>query len=200
MASLIENRTLVNTALSLGAIQLPEELEQLVEFVAAMKPVNILEIGAEAGGTFFVWCQLASGLKISVDWPGGPSGSGRYTDTLAFEERTRTMLSWGEGICIVTGNSRSNEVQSKVGALLKGQDLDFLFIDGDHSYEGVRSDFKTYREFVRPGGIIALHDIKDTPHHRRLGCDVGRFWKELSGDKREFCSETDWGGIGLIRN
>lgn len=200
MVSLIENSTLVAQAMSMGAIQIPEELHQLVDCVETLKPVNVMEIGAESGATFFVWCQLASGLKISVDWPGGPSGSGKYLDTFELEERTNAMLSWGESICVITGNSRSQEVRSRVQAILKNLKLDFLFIDGDHSYEGVKADYRNYRESVKPGGYIAFHDIKDTPYHRRLGCEVGRLWKELTGEKREFCSDSDWGGIGVVRN
>jgi cephalosporin hydroxylase len=199
MASLIENSTLVNTAMSMGAIQVPEELAQLVDFVEKLKPVNVMEIGAESGATFFLWCQLASGLKLSVDWPCGASGSWKYVDHLALQERTNTMLSWGDGICIVTGDSHSADVRSKVNAILKNLKLDFLFIDGDHSYEGVKADYRNYREFVKPGGFIAFHDIKDTPYHRRMSCEVGRLWKELMGEKQEFCSNTDWGGIGLMR-
>ncbi len=36
--------------------------------------------------------------------------------------------------------------------------IDFLFIDGDHSFESVESDLKKYEPFVSRGGIIACHD------------------------------------------
>lgn len=36
--------------------------------------------------------------------------------------------------------------------------VDMVFIDGDHSYEGVRGDWEAWRLNVRPGGIVALHD------------------------------------------
>ncbi|WP_276480584.1 class I SAM-dependent methyltransferase [Paraflavitalea pollutisoli] len=35
---------------------------------------------------------------------------------------------------------------------------DFIFIDGDHSYDGIKKDWEQYSLKVRPGGIIALHD------------------------------------------
>ena len=38
-----------------------------------------------------------------------------------------------------------------------GPDDDFLFIDGDHT--GVGRDYEMYRDLVRPGGLIAFHDI-----------------------------------------
>lgn len=36
---------------------------------------------------------------------------------------------------------------------------DALFIDGNHSYEYVKKDFENYRHKVKPGGIIAFHDV-----------------------------------------
>lgn len=39
-----------------------------------------------------------------------------------------------------------------------GQPVDFVFIDGDHSYEGLRGDWEGWSQSVVPGGIVALHD------------------------------------------
>jgi len=36
--------------------------------------------------------------------------------------------------------------------------IDLLFIDGDHSYEGVKEDFDLYSTILSPKGIIILHD------------------------------------------
>ncbi len=38
--------------------------------------------------------------------------------------------------------------------------LDFIFIDGDHSFEGVSKDFEMYSKILSPNGIIALHDAR----------------------------------------
>ncbi len=35
---------------------------------------------------------------------------------------------------------------------------DLLFIDADHSYEGVSSDWRNWSPFVKKGGIIVFHD------------------------------------------
>jgi predicted O-methyltransferase YrrM len=37
--------------------------------------------------------------------------------------------------------------------------LDFLFIDGDHSEEAVDADLSAWLPKVKPGGIVAMHDI-----------------------------------------
>jgi len=36
--------------------------------------------------------------------------------------------------------------------------LDFVYIDGDHSYEGCRDDLRIWYPLIRSGGIIAGHD------------------------------------------
>lgn len=38
------------------------------------------------------------------------------------------------------------------------QYLDFIFVDGDHSFEGVLRDFRLYWPLIRTGGIFAGHD------------------------------------------
>ena len=37
--------------------------------------------------------------------------------------------------------------------------LDFLFLDGDHSEEAVESDLSAWLPKVKPGGVVAMHDI-----------------------------------------
>jgi len=36
--------------------------------------------------------------------------------------------------------------------------IDFVFIDGDHSYEGLREDWEAWSGLVAAGGLVALHD------------------------------------------
>jgi hypothetical protein len=78
--------------------------------------------------------------------------------------------------------------------------LDFLFIDGDHTYEGVKDDYEMYKHLVRPGGWIGFHDIKNTEFHTNANCRVDLLWSELEGEKIEFLdNSSEYGGIGFIR-
>jgi predicted O-methyltransferase YrrM len=38
--------------------------------------------------------------------------------------------------------------------------IDFIFIDGDHSFEGVKKDFELYSNLLSENGVIALHDAR----------------------------------------
>jgi predicted O-methyltransferase YrrM len=42
--------------------------------------------------------------------------------------------------------------------------FDFAFIDGDHSFEGIRQDWADWSDRVVPGGIICLHDTTLQPN------------------------------------
>lgn len=43
-------------------------------------------------------------------------------------------------------------------ATLGTEPVDFVFIDGDHSFEGLRGDWEGWSPLVVSGGIVALHD------------------------------------------
>jgi hypothetical protein len=42
--------------------------------------------------------------------------------------------------------------------------IDYLHIDGDHSYEGVKKDFELYSTIMSENAIITIHDIDQTYH------------------------------------
>ena len=84
--------------------------------------------------------------------------------------------------------------------MLKEGELDFLFIDGDHTYEGVKKDYEDYKKYVKDGGWIGFHDIKNTEFHRNANCRVDLLWNELEGEKIEFIdNSSQYGGIGFIK-
>jgi len=50
--------------------------------------------------------------------------------------------------------------------------LDFLFIDGDHSLQGIQRDWRDWSCRIAQDGIVALHDTRAPPHNPRVG-DLG---------------------------
>ena len=61
--------------------------------------------------------------------------------------------------------------------------IDLLFIDGDHSYEGVKADWGTYKPRMDPFGLIVFHDtiweLKRSDKWYRPDIGVPRFVEEL---------------------
>ena len=58
-------------------------------------------------------------------------------------------------------------------------ELEVLFIDGDHSYEGAKADFDRWSPFVRPGGHVLFHDAVDTGGYGNVYPGVGRAVAEI---------------------
>jgi predicted O-methyltransferase YrrM len=55
--------------------------------------------------------------------------------------------------------------------------IDFLFIDGDHSWAGIERDWRGFSPHVRPGGLVALHDSRSVPGQPDL--DSVRYTREV---------------------
>ncbi|MGE0424752.1 MAG: class I SAM-dependent methyltransferase [Reyranellaceae bacterium] len=52
--------------------------------------------------------------------------------------------------------------------------IDFAFVDGDHSYKGLRQDIFLVRELLKPGALMALHDTVAVPDCARVYSDLKR--------------------------
>lgn len=76
-------------------------------------------------------------------------------------------------------NNLSNKVKfiSKLSFDAVGDvpnNLDFIFIDGDHSLEGIKKDWEIFSQKVKPSGIIALHDTS-VPIHNPAVSNLGSY-------------------------
>jgi predicted O-methyltransferase YrrM len=179
--------------------QIKEEFLELLKIFQKQNPKYILEIGTANGGSLFCFCKLAKddATIISIDLPGGKFGGGypewKIPIYKAFAKKNQKLY-------LLKEDSHKEETLEEVKKILNGNQLDFLFIDGDHSYEGVKKDFEMYSSLVRKGGMIAFHDIVPGPKENVGG--VPKFWEEI---KRNFQTQEivkNWNqngyGLGVI--
>jgi len=181
---------------SIAPMQLRPELRRLLEILAASPPRALLEIGTAAGGTLFLLTRVAAddARVVSVDLPFGPFGSGYgRSSALLYKAFARAE----QRLTLLRADSRDPETARRMAGALDSLTLDFLLIDGDHSYEGVRADWERYGPLVRPGGLIAFHDIVPGPVEDVGG--VPRFWRELrrEHDVEEIVAAPEQRGFGL---
>lgn len=55
------------------------------------------------------------------------------------------------------------ELLSHEAYAVLNRQFDFIFIDADHSLEGIEQDWKLWSQRCIQGGVIALHDTRETP-------------------------------------
>lgn len=62
-------------------------------------------------------------------------------------------------------------------------DIDFLFIDGNHQYAFVKTDLQLWAPFLKPGAVLALHDVFTPDESEMPGYEAGpwRAYNELIG-------------------
>jgi len=179
--------------------QVKSEITKLVTIIKELRPENILEIGTARGGTLFLFSQLSSPNAhiISIDLPGGKFGGGYSKHRTSLY---KTFVKKNQKIDLLRVDSHADSSIKKLKELIGNNKLDFLFIDGDHTYDGVKRDFELYSPFVRQGGIIALHDI--AIHPKKSGCTVNLFWDEIKKNYKylEFIENKNqkWAGIGVL--
>jgi predicted O-methyltransferase YrrM len=149
--------------------------------VRAMKPRMVVEIGSASG---FSTCVIGSALRangegrlvaidphIATDWNDeGPA------DTFGALTRNLRRAGVTEFVEVIRGNSADV-------ALNWQKPIDLLFIDGDHSYEGVKHDWTAFSRFVSDFGVVVFHDalwdLRPVPQYARPHMGVPRFVDEL---------------------
>lgn len=141
---------------TLRAIQSPREIEWLLEILRADPPRTVVEIGTQYGGTLFVWTRVATRDAVIATIDAGISVFGSYAPLALV---CRAMALGDQRVeTLFAADSHDPRTLDRLREALAGRPVDFLFIDGDHSYEGVKQDFDMYAPLVRPGGIVAFHD------------------------------------------
>lgn len=182
-----------------------QELEAVVELLMQKKFRNgFIEIGAGAGGSFDVWASIIDGPKISIDYYDVKS-----TDPVEQVWGKRNLRAHREALWHDRHNnvfpifkpSAQEETWTDVQDILGDRQVDFLFIDG--RWQDVTENFEGYSQFVRPGGIVAVHCVLSD---RDDAAPVRALWKRLKEAYPNFVecpygphpSGRSVGGTGVI--
>ncbi len=138
--------------------------------VRSMKPEACVEIGSAHG---YSTCLISLALKLNLKgrlWAVDPHIPNSWSDTdpeNTFENLkanlARLDLSARVEIVRKTSSQATEDLPSKI---------DFAFIDGDHSYEGVKTDWEIISSRMAPFGIIVFHDTmwdrnSDSPYYQK---------------------------------
>lgn len=116
------------------------------------------EIGVRFGEYSKKMCEANPNLKMYCVDPWMPYGNGKYTkerQDRIYEVAVNTLKPFNAEII------RKTSMDALVG--FEDGSLDFVYIDGDHSFKHAVMDIIFWSEKVKSGGIVAVHDY----HHGR---------------------------------
>jgi predicted O-methyltransferase YrrM len=130
-----------------GGIQCQQVPDEFADFIfdvlqSELKVENYLEIGAAQGGTTYLISHLLKPKNIVL-----------VDDNLHAKHKTRQQTLEGITRREIIGNSRDADVIAEVK-----DKYDMIFIDGDHSFYGVKTDAENYLPMLNVGGLVAFHD------------------------------------------
>jgi len=147
-----------------------------------MNITNYLEIGVHNGGSM---TMLLSGNNKNMNIIGIDLFEDMYDETKHLNEgkflkyqyfkrdnlskvktldnlkKVQQLHNNNSKINLLQGNSYFDETETKFKQVLNDNELDLLFIDGDHTLDGVKNDYDRYSKYVKKGGYIIFDDY----HH-----------------------------------
>ena len=116
-----------------------------------------LEIGSWFGaGSTQVIAEYSKKIICVDHWRGNDNHQHKkiVAEIDVFSRFKQNTKRFGELIIPIQGNSTS------VCQILRKRVFDFIFIDGDHRYEGTRNDILKSKPLLKNGGILAGHDCE----------------------------------------
>jgi cephalosporin hydroxylase len=144
--------------------QYPNQFSKYLTLLEKQNIESYIEIGCRWGGTFVLTTEYLKKFRnvkksIAVDIIDSP-----VLEYCIQNENTQFLKM----------NSQSNVFKNYI----ENNKFDLIFIDGDHSYEGVKNDYELSKN---SGRIFVFHDIVNS-----VCPGVVQFWNELKNNKDDF--------------
>lgn len=167
-------------------LQHEAELTELVALYNEVAPKRVLEIGCWDGGTLREWMINGNpDLVVAVD--------DNHRNIAAYEGWRRP------GCDLLTVFGLSQDAHTIAQVAFRGP-YDWIFVDADHQYEPVLSDWSLYRPMCANGGRFLFHDISGGRSPADMG--VCKLWgeiKEMGLPVTEIIHNNgEWGGVGVV--
>lgn len=185
----------------------PEEFANFVHFMATkVRSAKLtMDIGIASGGqTKFLRDYFSAEKTIVVDIGQHP--------LFPHWERIKKGVN-SEIVLEIIADSHTDETREKL--LPYAGQVDFAFVDGDHSYRGLRQDIFLTKELLRVNGYMALHDTSAVydcrkvyddllnssnwslvrNYHSRFGISIWKYMSDKGKESTYFKRRFGWGKL-----
>lgn len=131
------------------------EEKELVELAKRVLDNGIIvELGGEYGRSAAEFAFAVNGRNITI-WTIDRFPSPYQNLSVGL----KTIIQHNLRVAGFSANTKQIQGESaEVGKTWDNGLIDLLFVDADHSYEGVKADIEAWEKHIKPGGLIVFHD------------------------------------------
>jgi predicted O-methyltransferase YrrM len=146
-----------------------DEAEYIYDLVKNLDSPYAVEIGRMLGGSAILMASAGAHV-VSLDLHVSKTVEGEKgaLADIALDKKLQE-LGLRNKVDILVADSHTYNTTSLI------EKVDVLFIDGDHSYEGVKKDYENWVKTVKPGGHILFHDACRSRGGATCVAEVKRF-------------------------
>ena len=165
-----------------------DEAARLYQVARDVTDGTVVEIGRFKGGSTFLLAAALRGRATLWSYDIHVAHDALFTGADLDEQLRDALRRYGldENVHLVVGDSRTADAPRVP--------IRALFVDGDHTYEGVRADWDHWGGRLAPGGHVLFHDAVDYGGIGTYVSGVGRLVGELGADTT-LVRQPDAGGI-----
>lgn len=168
-----------------------DDITPLFALLCALKPLLVIEFGTAQGNITANICRQTEAKVLTVNAPPESISGGAITFTLTRDEIGRVYRRYGFEARV--NQIFANTLQVDLAEHVVPLGADVGIIDACHDYEFVLNDFLKVAPFIRPGGLVLLHDTHPGLGPPRDGSyEACRHLREEGWDIRHV-RETWWG-------
>ena len=161
-----------------------DEAAFLFRLVRSLPAAQILEIGRCYGGSAFLFAVAGDHHSMITSIDVAPQN-----DQLLQIALQRSGLA--HKVQLLVGDS------GQAATIMDFCDL--IFVDGDHSYNGVRQDYEHWRKAVKPGGYLAFHNAAYGRPYTITVPGVYQLTQEIAArDGESYTRQPDVGSLALF--
>jgi len=163
-----------------GTIQMDfDEASYLFRAVRQFQPRQIVEIGRWLGGSTVLISTAKSrdAVFTSLDIKMFDDKKLPFVREHAEDSNVQQFLNR-------IGDTNTHMLVADSRKYVPDSKIDFLFLDGDHSYEGIKADYDHWVQFLNPGAHLLFHDAADTRPLTPHSPGIAKLMLELAKDTR----------------